>query len=149
MGIFDAIKHVLWKGAGQAATPSPATVNLGPRPASAPGAASDPASAPSPQPFARTPAPVAQPAAAPVDVVAILDAAVARKRQPLDWRHSIVDFMKALDLDSSLQVRKQLAKELNYTGDPNDTAAMNVWLLKALMQKLAQNGGKIPADLLR
>ena len=55
--------------------------------------------------------------------------------------------MKALDLDSSLAARKQLAKELNYTGDTNNSATMNVWLHKQVMTKLAANGGKLPADI--
>ncbi|MIL09513.1 DUF3597 domain-containing protein, partial [Salmonella enterica subsp. enterica] len=67
--------------------------------------------------------------------------------QKLEWRRSIVDLMKALDLDSSLANRKELAQELNYAGDTNDSATMNVWLHKALMKKLAENGGKVPADL--
>ena len=78
----------------------------------------------------------------------MLDAAVKRKGQKLDWRRSIVDLMKALDLDSSLANRKELAAELNYTGDTGKPAAMNMWLHKALMKKLAENGGKVPADLL-
>lgn len=82
-----------------------------------------------------------------MDVESILEAAVAAKGQKLDWRHSIVDMMKALDLDSSLANRKELAKELNYTGDTNDSATMNIWLHKALMKKLAANGGKVPAEL--
>ncbi len=82
-----------------------------------------------------------------VDVAAILDAAVKSNGQKLEWRRSIVDLMKALDLDSSLANRKELAQELNYTGDTNDSATMNVWLHKALMKKLAENGGRIPADL--
>lgn len=83
-----------------------------------------------------------------VDVAAIMDAAVKKSGQKLDWRHSIVDMMKALDLDSSLAARKELADELNYTGDKNDSAKMNVWLHKALMKALAENGGKVPAELL-
>ena len=63
------------------------------------------------------------------------------------WRTSIVDLMKALNLDSSIGARKQLAKELNYTGDTNDSATMNVWLHKQIMGKLAANGGKLPADI--
>ena len=55
--------------------------------------------------------------------------------------------MKLLDLDSSLTARKELAKELNYTGDTNDSAAMNVWLHKQVMRKLAENGVKVPDDL--
>lgn len=78
----------------------------------------------------------------------MLDAAVKRKGQKLDWRRSIVDLMKALDLDSSLANRKELAAELNYAGDTGDSAKMNMWLHKALMKKLAENGGKVPADLL-
>lgn len=84
----------------------------------------------------------------PVDVAAILDAAVAKNGQKLDWRRSIVDMMKALGMDASLQERKELADELGYTGDKNDSASMNIWLHKALMKALADNGGKVPADLL-
>ena len=70
-----------------------------------------------------------------------------RRRLKLAWRTSIVDLMKALNLDSSLNARKELAKELNYTGDTNDSATMNVWLHKQIMGKLAANGGKLPADI--
>jgi len=87
-------------------------------------------------------------AGASVDVAAIMDAAVKKNGQKLDWRRSIVDMMKALDLDSSLSARKELADELGYTGDKNDSATMNVWLHKALMKALAESGGKVPADLL-
>ena len=76
-----------------------------------------------------------------------MDEAVAKNGQKLDWRHSIVDTMKALGLDSSLAARRELAAELNYTGDTKDTATMNMWLHKALMTKLAENGGKVPAEL--
>jgi hypothetical protein len=82
-----------------------------------------------------------------VDVASILDKAVAAKKEKLEWRTSIVDLMKALDIDSSLAARKELAKELNYTGDTNDSAAMNIWLQKQVLTKLAANGGKLPADL--
>jgi hypothetical protein len=94
--------------------------------------------------------PTATPTAAPaqtVDVAAIVDKAAAAKGEKLAWRTSIVDLMKALDLDSSLAARKQLAKELNYTGDTNDSATMNVWLHKQIMAKLAANGGKLPSDI--
>jgi hypothetical protein len=86
-------------------------------------------------------------AAGSVDVAPILDQAVAAKKEKLEWRTSIVDLMKALDLDSSLTARKELAKELNYTGDMNDSASMNIWLHKQVMIKLAANGGKVPAEL--
>ncbi len=83
-----------------------------------------------------------------VDVAAIMDAAVKKNGQKLDWRRSIVDMMKALDLDSSLAARKELADELGFSGDKNDSAAMNIWLHRALMKALSDNGGKVPAELL-
>src|ERR1700754_4576620 len=86
-------------------------------------------------------------AAQTVDVAPILDKAVAAKGEKLEWRTSIVDLMKALDIDSSLASRKELAKELHYSGDMNDSASMNIWLHKQVMAKLAANGGKLPADL--
>ena len=82
-----------------------------------------------------------------VDVAAIVDKAAASKGEKLAWRTSIVDLMKALDIDSSLTARKELAKELGYTGDTNDSASMNVWLHKQVMAKLAANGGKLPPDI--
>lgn len=82
-----------------------------------------------------------------VDVAAILDAAAKAKKQKLNWRKSIVDLMKLLDLDSGSAARKQLAKELNYNGDTKDSAKMNIWLHKQVMIKLAENGGKVPDDL--
>ena len=82
-----------------------------------------------------------------VDVEAILTQRAAQKKEKLNWRQSIVDLMKLLDLDSSITARKQLAQELNYTGDMNDSASMNIWLHKQVMRKLAENGGKVPADL--
>lgn len=91
-------------------------------------------------------APVTPPAQT-VDVAAIVDKAAASKGEKLAWRTSIVDLMKALDLDSSLTARKALAKELNYTGDTSDSAKMNVWLHKQIMDKLAANGGKLPDDI--
>ena len=85
--------------------------------------------------------------AATVDVAPILDKAVAAKGEKLAWRTSIVDLMKALDIDSSFSARKELAKELGYTGDSNDSASMNIWLHKQVMTKLAANGGKLPPDI--
>jgi hypothetical protein len=89
----------------------------------------------------------AAPAAVTVDVAPILDKAVAAKGEKLAWRTSIVDLMKALDIDSSFSARKDLAKELGYTGDTNDSASMNIWLHKQVMTKLAANGGKLPPDI--
>jgi Domain of unknown function (DUF3597) len=93
------------------------------------------------------PAPSSAPAQT-VDLTPILDkAAAAKKGEKLEWRTSIVDLMKALDIDSSLTARKELAKELGYTGDTNDSASMNIWLHKQVMAKLAANGGKLPPDI--
>jgi hypothetical protein len=80
-------------------------------------------------------------------VAAVLTGLATQKKEKLDWRRSIVDWMKVLDLDSSLSARKQLAQELHYTGDTNDSAAMNIWLHQQVMTKLAENGGKLPDDL--
>jgi hypothetical protein len=89
----------------------------------------------------------AAPAAVTVDVAPILDQAVKAKGEKLEWRTSIVDLMKALDIDSSFAARKELAKELGYTGDSNDSASMNIWLHKQVMSKLAANGGKLPPEI--
>lgn len=93
------------------------------------------------------PAATAAPAAEPVDVTAILNDLVAKNPQKLNWRTSIVDLMKLLDLDSSLTERKTLAQELGYKGDMGDSATMNIWLHKQVMIKLAENGGKVPDEL--
>ncbi|WP_229507924.1 MULTISPECIES: DUF3597 domain-containing protein [unclassified Massilia] len=82
-----------------------------------------------------------------VDVEEILTNKQKASGQQLNWRTSIVDLLKLLDLDSSLQSRKELAAELHYTGDTSDSATMNIWLHKQVMKKLAENGGKVPADL--
>jgi len=86
-------------------------------------------------------------AAQTIDVAPILDNAVAAQKEKLEWRTSIVDLMKALNIDSGFGARKELAKELGYTGDTNDSASMNIWLHKQVMTKLAANGGKVPEDL--
>lgn len=121
-------------GTGTAGTPAPAnpasTGAATPAPAAPAGGA-----APSQQPLSQ------------VDVEAVMDKAASEAGQPLNWRTSIVDTLKALGVDSSLDNRKALAKELQYTGDTNDSAAMNMWLHKRVMQELAANGGKLPKDL--
>lgn len=139
MGIFDSIKGAIFGNAVAAEAP-PAQ----PSPAPASSTATQP-TAPTRSAPAETPAPAA-PSSAP-DIAAILDKAVAVKGQKLNWKNSIVDLMKALNIDSSLGARKELAHELNYTGDMNDTVTMNLWLHDALMKKLAENGGKLPSDL--
>ena len=130
MSIFSAIKNAIFGHEAAAA------------PASSPAPASPPASAP--KPAATTAAP-----SQPVDIAAVMEQYVKRSRQQLNWRTSIVDLLKALGIDSSLQNRKALAEELGFDGDNADSAAMNVWLHKRVMQKLAENGGKVPADILR
>ena len=99
-------------------------------------------------PAASAPSTAPAAAAQPVDVTAILDGLAAKNAEKLDWKHSIVDLMKLVGMDSSLTARKQLATELNYTGNESDTATMNVWLQKQVLKKIADNGGKVPAELL-
>jgi hypothetical protein len=84
-----------------------------------------------------------------VDVTAILDGLAAKNPEKLDWKRSIVDLMKLVGVDSSLAARKELATELHYPGDKSDSAAMNVWLHKEVIKKIAENGGKVPQELLR
>jgi hypothetical protein len=158
MGIFDKIKNAIW-GTDDEASLSQADANLRTNQATAsastaatPRRAPTPSSAPA-SGTVSTAAPQSAPrsapsSTAPVDVAAMLDEAVRKRGQKLDWRHSIVDLMKALEMDSSLANRKELAKELNYSGDMNDSAAMNMWLHKALMKKLADHGGRVPPELL-
>jgi Domain of unknown function (DUF3597) len=89
----------------------------------------------------------AQPAAG-VDVTKILDDLAAKNPEKLDWRKSIVDLMKLVGMDSSLASRKELAQDLNYTGDTSDSAKMNIWLHKEVIRKISENGGKVPQELL-
>ncbi len=112
-----------------------------------PKAAPAPTSAPKAQP--QTPQEQAHAQApAPVDIEAVLEDMAANNPQKLNWRTSIVDLMKLVGMESSLQERKELADELGYTGDKSDSAAMNIWLHKAVLKKLAENGGKVPASLM-
>lgn len=137
MSIFGKIMGAIFGTSAGAATPgtaTPGTTTAGTPPAS--GGAAAPAGG------SASAAPTAT-----VDVAPILDKAVAAKGEKLEWKTSIVDLMKALDIDSSLTARKELAKELGYTGDTNDSATMNIWLHKQVMAKLAANGGKLPADI--
>jgi hypothetical protein len=137
MGILGNIFHKIFPSShpavAQADTPATA-----PSPA-ATGANATPAS----------PAPAATPTQSmpEVDVEQILNGMAQSAGQTLNWRTSIVDLLKLLGLDSSLQSRKELAGELGYSGDTNDSASMNIWLHRQVMNKLAANGGKVPADL--
>jgi hypothetical protein len=84
-----------------------------------------------------------------VDVEKVLTDLASKYDHPVNWRYSIVDLMAILGIDNSLSQRKALAKELGYTGDMNDSATMNIWLHKQVMQKLAENGGRVSADLMQ
>ncbi len=132
-------------GAPAAATTAPAAAPAAPSSIPAAGA---PAAAPAAPSAAPPVAPASIPAAgAPVDVAAVLDGLAAKAGQRLDWKHSIVDLLKLLDLDSSLSARKALAEELHYSGDTSDSASMNIWLHKQVMTRIAANGGTVPAEL--
>jgi hypothetical protein len=137
MSIFGKIKDAIFGSKAQARPTAPAS----PPPAGrAPSAGTAP-TAPAPKP-AQAPA---QPV---VDVEAVLEKMAADNGQKLNWRTSIVDLMKLVGMDSSLENRKELARELGYTGDQNDSAAMNIWLHKRVMKELAAHGGKVPANML-
>ena len=123
MSIFSKIKDAIF-GKAEAATPPP------------------PAAAPAVIAAAAGPTPISL-----VNCEAILDSACTIKGAELNWRTSIVDLMKLLDLDSSIGERKALAAELGFTGDTNDSASMNIWLHKQVMGQLAANGGYVPAEL--
>ena len=116
-------------------------------------AATPAAPAPAPEAAAPTPAPaptaaaVAPQPAAEVDVAGILDFMNEQRAQKLNWRTSIVDLMKLIGLESSLAECKELADELGYTGDKSDSASMNIWLHKQVIQKIRDNGGQLPTDL--
>ena len=133
MSIFGSIKDAIFgHKTAAAAGPTPATQHP---PAAAPGGA---------------PAPAAQSSAAPaqqVDIAAVMDSLSAQSLEKLNWKTSIVDLMKLLGLDSSLAARKQLADEIGYTGPKDGSAEMNIALHKAVMKKLADNGGIVPPDL--
>ncbi|MFG1423043.1 DUF3597 domain-containing protein [Roseixanthobacter liquoris] len=134
MSIFGKIVSAIFGHSAEAKPVAPADVP-------APGGTSGGAAPPVPGAVPATPAAPA------VDVEAVLTGLAAKTSEKLDWRHSIVDLMKLLDLDSSLAARKELAHELHYSGDTGDSATMNIWLHKQVMTKLAENGGKVPEDL--
>jgi hypothetical protein len=135
MSIFGKIMSAIFGTKADAAAPGTTTAAGGSAPASGSAPAANESRAPAAAPTQS------------VDVAPILDKAVAAKGEKLEWRTSIVDLMKALDIDSSFSARKELAKELGYTGDSNDSASMNIWLHKQVMAKLAANGGKLPPEI--
>ncbi|WP_312223741.1 DUF3597 domain-containing protein [Rhizobium rhizoryzae] len=166
MSIFDRIKHAIFGDAhaapaSQVSNSSAATISPSSSAPTSAASSSPTASISASAPAASSSSSPAQPAAASfaqtsqsaggggaADIETILNDAVKKSGQKLDWRHSIVDLMKALGMDASLEERKELAQELDYSGDAHDSAKMNTFLHKALMKKLSENGGKVPADLL-
>jgi hypothetical protein len=166
MSLFDKIKDAIWGtddltptrpggdpvadsylGTGQATTGVVADVST---PANDPvmrdvaAAGVQPVSKPAPIEAAQNPtARTTQ-----IDVATELDRAAEKSGGNLDWRHSIVDLMKVVGMDASLDERRELARELDYSGDTADTATMNTFLHRALLRRLAENGGRVPQDLL-
>ncbi|HEX3445998.1 MAG TPA: DUF3597 domain-containing protein [Chthoniobacterales bacterium] len=133
-------------GKGTPSTQSTAASGAQPPPASGtpppPVAAGYPPAGVSAPTSGTAPAPV-------VDVTAILDGLSSKSSEKLDWRNSIVDLMKLVEMDSTYSARVELAKELHYTGSTGDSAAMNIWLHQEVIKKIAENGGKVPHDLLK
>ena len=138
MSIFGKIKDAIFGSKAEARPTAPSS----PPPASRTPSAGAATTAAPPKP---TQAPAQQPV---VDVAAVLQKMAADQGQKLNWQTSIVDLMKLVGMDSSLENRKELARELGYTGDQNDSAAMNIWLHKRVMKELAAHGGKVPANML-
>lgn len=140
MGILSTIFQKIFPPSHPAVAQDTAASGAGTQQATAGSAQLDSASVSTPNT-----APVANPSMPVVDVEDILDGMPAA--DTLAWRTSIVDLLKLLDLDSSFQSRTALAHELGFTGNTADSATMNIWLHKQVMTKLAQNGGKLPANL--
>jgi 3-oxoacyl-ACP reductase-like protein len=136
------LSNLMSKIFSHAATATPVS---GSPSAAQPGAATP--AAPAVQSAATATAPAAPPQT--VDIAAILNGLAAKNPEKLDWKRSIVDLMKLVGMDSSFAARRQLATELHYTGDPNDSASMNIWLHKEVLVKLSENGGQVPQELLR
>ena len=137
MGIFDKIKDSIFGNRNDARTPASTSPSF----SGTTGGSSTTAPAPAPAP---TPASTMSS----VDVEAMLEQKAKNFPRKVNWRTSIVDLMALVGIENSLAERRELARELGYTGDMNDTAPMNIWLHKQVMRKLAENGGKVPADLL-
>lgn len=130
MSIFSRIKDAIF-GRKEAAPSTPAPAPTGQ------GGAATTSAAPAPAPTLQE-----------VDVEQVLTKIQQEKGNPdLNWRTSIVDLMKLVGIDSSLDNRKELATELGYTGATDGSAEMNIWLHKAVMKELAKNGGKVPSNL--
>ena len=156
MGLFNTLMSKIFShpaASAQTATAAPPAGGSGQSAMAASPGAQAPASTPSTSATTGAGAqPVSAGASAPakqVDVAAVLNAMAAKNPEKLDWKHSIVDLMKLVGMDSSLSARKELATDLHYSGDQNDSASMNIWLHKEVLMKLSENGGKVPPELLK
>jgi hypothetical protein len=142
MGLFDSLKNAILGTKLHSGPVETGSSTNAPAPTAPPSQAGG--QAPRPTPTQTTSAP---PASAPVDIEAVLIQMAASKHEKLNWQTSIVDLMRVVDLDPSLDNRKALAHELGYTGNTQDSASMNVWLHKEVMRQLAASGGKVPDSL--
>jgi len=144
MSIFESLKNAILgnhaHASAAATTPAPQT-----SPVAQPGAAAPTTPTIRAQAGSSASAPIAP--AVPVNIETVLSQRAAQRPEKLNWQSSIVDLMKLVGLDPSLENRKSLAKELGYTGDMQDSASMNLWLHKEVMRKLAASGGKVPESL--
>jgi hypothetical protein len=140
MGIFDKIWSAVTGKAAAAPPPSGAGAS--------PGATMPPIGSAAPADFSNVASGSSSSAPAVVDVEAIMTDLEAKSGHKSNWRSSIVDLMSLLGMENSLAERRELAKELGYTGDMSDTASMNIWLHKQVMKQMAANGGKVPAHML-
>ncbi len=140
MSIFGKLVSAIF-GFSQTAGPAPTSWGPSATTTSSPGSPSA-----GPAPAAGAPAATGKPMSR-LELEAMIEKTAAQQREDLNWQESIVDLMKLFKLDSSLGARKQLAKELGYTGVLDGSAEMNIWLHRQVMVKLAESGGKVPEHL--
>jgi 3-oxoacyl-ACP reductase-like protein len=146
MGLLsNLISKIFSHAPATAVATSPAVAGA---PAAQPTVTTQPTAAAAPAPAAAPMLSAPKPAPPIVDIAAVMEGLAAKNSEKLDWKRSIVDLMKLVGMDSSLSARNELATELHYTGDMDDSASMNVWLHKEVLRKLAENGGKVPKELL-
>jgi 3-oxoacyl-ACP reductase-like protein len=142
MSIFGKLVSAIF---GSSTTAAPAPTSWGPsaaKPAS-PGSPATPTTSPT---AGAAPGATGEPMSR-SELEALINTTASQQGEDLNWRESIVDLMKLFKLDSSLGARKELAKELGYTGALDGSAEMNVWLHREVMIKLAESGGKVPEKL--
>ncbi|MFL6529063.1 MAG: DUF3597 domain-containing protein [Chthoniobacterales bacterium] len=150
MKLFNTLMSKIFSHASAPAQTTSATAGASTQPTAGAPAQTAASAGSTPPSASNAPAASGGAAAAPanVDVDAVLTQMAAKNPERLDWKKSIVDLMKLVGMESSLQNRKELATELGYTGDMNDSASMNIWLHKAVLRKLAENGGRVPKELI-